>query len=98
MNNKYGRCSYSIAQGVVNAVSLGHLMLRVGQNGIGYARIAQAGLRAGFVLHSQGHYLGILIIKLRQGCFQLDQLVQADASGVPPVKYQHHIVFVSIIL
>ena len=73
-------------------------MIRVGQNWERRIGFTGHGLGPGLILHSQGDNLGVPVIEFRYICFQLNQLVSAGSSGVPPVENKNNIAFISIIL
>jgi hypothetical protein len=47
-------------------------------------------LSAHIVLKGHGQDFGFAVAELRVRCLQLDELLPARASGLPPVKDQHH--------
>ena len=73
-------------------------MVGVGQDWIGGVSPADHRLGPGLILHSQGNNLRIPVTEFLYICFQLNQLVPAGPSGLPPVKNKDDIAFVSIIL
>ncbi len=65
-------------------------MLRVSQDWISYAGIGHCHLRPRLILYRNSHNLSVGLAEFGQISFQLNQLIFADASGVSPVKDQHH--------
>jgi len=73
-------------------------MAWVGQDWIGHAGATGHRLGPGLILHGQGDYLSVFVVKFCEVCFQLNQLVSTGASGLPPVENKDYTAFVPIIL
>ena len=97
VNDEDGRGGHAIAEQIIYAISLRYSVIGVGQEGKRSACRLGHTLRAGHVVHGQRQDLGVMCLKFLIETLQIHDLLAAGASGLAPVKDQHHIRFACIV-
>lgn len=81
----------AVTEQVVDTISLGHGVVGVGQDGEGGLGHMGHQLGSDQVVRGHGDDLGVTRLKLLVIVLQIDDLLAAGASGLPPIKDEQHI-------